>query len=239
MAGTEVADGPLQPGQPLALKVTKGTALAVGGCLFVAVGLRLAAALSSPASVAAAAAGLVLGYLAADLLSGTVHWFCDTFFSEETPWIGRSVIRPFRDHHRHPEGIVGYRILDQDGTAYFLNAPLLLLLWRRGMPEPDAQLWVLACGAALGFALGSFGTNLFHKWAHAERVPPGVRWLQRRRLILSPAAHAAHHRSYTGGYCVTTGWLNPVLDRFDLFGRLARGVRRLQRVRRRAVPWPP
>ncbi len=28
-----------------------------------------------------------VGYLLADLLTGTVHWFCDTFFSENAPFI--------------------------------------------------------------------------------------------------------------------------------------------------------
>ena len=30
----------------------------------------------------------VLGYALADLMTGTVHWFCDSFFSEKTPFIG-------------------------------------------------------------------------------------------------------------------------------------------------------
>jgi ubiquitin-conjugating enzyme E2 variant len=48
-----------------------------------------------------------------------------------------------------------------------------------------------------------------------------VRWLQRRRLVLTPAAHAVHHRAaHAGGYCVTTGWLNPLADRLRLFDRL-------------------
>ena len=35
---------------------------------------------------------LVLGYLLADLLSGTTHWFRNTFFDEDTPVIGPIVI---------------------------------------------------------------------------------------------------------------------------------------------------
>ena len=84
--------------------------------------------------------------------------------------------------------------------------------------------------ALCGFAAGALGTNLFHKWAHAEQAPSIVRWLQRRRLILSPDAHRVHHRTYTGGYCVTSVWLNAVLDVVNFFGRAERAIRWLQRL---------
>ena len=80
-------------------------------------------------------------------------------------------------------------------------------------------------GLLFAFAVGALGTNLFHKWAHAQRVPPGVRWLQKRGLILSPEAHHQHHSAYTHGYCVTHGWMNVILDRFDFFGRAERFIR--------------
>jgi ubiquitin-conjugating enzyme E2 variant len=183
------------------------------------------------------AAGLLVGYLGADLLSGSVHWFCDTFFSEDTPIIGRTVIWPFRDHHRHPTAITGYRLLEQDGTSYFVLIPPLVTAIAAGPPEGSAL--ALATHAALcGFALGAYGTNLFHKWAHSDAVPPLVGWLQRRRLILSPEAHLVHHRTYTGGYCVTSGWLNRGLDAVDFFGRAERLVRFVCRRPRRAAEQP-
>ena len=35
---------------------------------------------------------LFFGYLLADLITGTVHWFCDNYFSEKTPIIGKVII---------------------------------------------------------------------------------------------------------------------------------------------------
>ena len=32
---------------------------------------------------------LLLGYLAADVASGLVHWFCDNFFEEDSPALQR------------------------------------------------------------------------------------------------------------------------------------------------------
>ena len=80
-------------------------------------------------------------------------------------------------------------------------------------------------GLLFAFSVGALGTNIFHKWAHSRSVPPGVRWLQKRGLILSPEAHDLHHSSYTHGYCVTHGWMNVILDRVDFFGRAERFIR--------------
>ena len=201
----------------------KAAALAVALVLLGLCAARLAAGVTDAPRLAALLAGALAGYLVADFVSGAVHWFCDSFFSESTPLIGRLVIAPFREHHRSPRDITGFRFLEQDSTTYVVPIPLLALALRWPV---DGVAAVLGQAALLGFAAGSIGTNLFHKWAHAERVPRAVRWLQRRGLILSPAAHSVHHRSYDGGYCVTSGWMNRLLDPVAFFPRLERLVRR-------------
>ena len=50
--------------------------------------VRLGRAVQSPADGVLALAMIVTGYLAADALTGLVHWFCDTFFDETTPVLG-------------------------------------------------------------------------------------------------------------------------------------------------------
>jgi Lipid desaturase domain len=47
----------------------------------------------------------VLAYLAADLLSGFVHFLADNFGSAETPIIGPNFVGAFREHHVDPKGI--------------------------------------------------------------------------------------------------------------------------------------
>lgn len=59
-------------------------------------------------------------------------------------------------------------------------------------------------------------------------MPGPVAWLQRRRLILAPEAHAAHHGlAPDRAYCVTTGWANALTDGLGVFRRLERVVLRL------------
>jgi ubiquitin-conjugating enzyme E2 variant len=184
----------------------------VSSLLLAVLALRIAERLAAEGGWWLVVLGLPVGYLCADALSGSVHWFCDRFFAEDTPVLGRVVIAPFRDHHRHPRRITAYGFLHQDTSSFFLMLPPLLFAWFRDLPLGAGAVSLFACSALFALALGSFGTNLFHKWAHARSVPPGVRTLQRLGLILRPSGHRVHHRDHRRSFCVTSGWLNGVLD---------------------------
>jgi ubiquitin-conjugating enzyme E2 variant len=148
-----------------------------------------------------------VGYALADAASGLTHWFCDTFFREDTPGIGPVLIRPFREHHRDPAAMTRHGFLELTGNSCLGVLPLLALaVWRPWMPVFDAAL--------AAFALALFATNLFHKWAHSASVPRWAAGLQRCNLILNPARHGVHHTPPNkGAYCVTNGWMNALLDR--------------------------
>lgn len=161
------------------------------------------------------------GYLAADLASGLVHWFCDRFFEEDSPFVGRLLIRPFREHHRDPAAMTRHNWLELCGNSAQAVAPLLLAA--QAAPPAEGLLATFADGAVASFALAALGTNAFHCWAHAERVPPLVARLQALGLILPPEAHAVHH-TRGGAYCVTSGWANRAVDRLALPARLERGL---------------
>lgn len=173
-------------------------------------------------------AGAVLGYLLADVVSGLVHWICDTFFQDDTPLIGRAFIQPFREHHVDPLAITRHGFLEVNGNsclALLLPVTAVLLLGAPGRGE--AVPAVLVQTTILSFALTTFATNQFHKWAHQPRPAAAVRWLQASGLILSPAHHRLHHSPpYRQAFCITAGWIDPVLDRTRLFERLERAIRR-------------
>jgi ubiquitin-conjugating enzyme E2 variant len=143
-----------------------------------------------------------------------IHWFCDRFLEEHTRLIGPVLIRPFREHHRDPLAMTSHGFLELTGNSCLGLLPVLAL---GGAGAAGACVDALL----LAFAAGVVVTNLLHKWAHTATPPALVGWLQRCRLVLTPAAHATHHRAgYAGGYCVTTGWLNPLADRLRLFDGL-------------------
>ena len=160
-------------------------------------------------------------------MSGLIHWFCDRFFRADTPVLGPLLIRPFREHHRDPEAMTRHGLLELHGNSCIpvIAALAVVHLFAGDGTGPvrlgfDLWLWF--------FLVATVATNQFHMWAHASSVPAGVCWLQRKGAILSPERHARHHNDhFDRSYCITSGLLNPLLDRIDFFGSLERGIRRL------------
>jgi ubiquitin-conjugating enzyme E2 variant len=169
----------------------------------------------SPAELAATLAMLAAGYVMADLLTGFVHWFCDTFFEETTPIIGPHLIASFREHHRDPLLMTRHGFLELTGSSFRGLAPVLgAYLWLGSA----APVWVDAFAFALGS--GAVATNLLHRWAHESDPPPIARLLQASGLVLTPRRHGRHHSPpYAAAYCVTTGWLNPICERLGVWKR--------------------
>jgi len=234
----ERADDP----RPRASSALDAVAIAAFAATCGAIAWRLVPLLAVPGSKAALAVAALLGYLLADLVSGLVHWAGDTWFREDTPLIGRGFIHPFREHHRDPLAITRHGFLEVNGSNCLALLPLLLPTFALGAPggpgePPPAALFQ---AAALLFSLATFATNQFHKWAHQPGpLPAPVRWLQRSSLILSPEHHGAHHRApHRQAYCVTVGWMNPLLDRLRVFDRLERCVRRGRRALAQVDPTP-
>lgn len=177
---------------------------------------RLATSLESVWDVAPCALAAAAGWLAADFASGLVHWFADTFFEEDTRWIGPLLIQPFREHHRDPQAMTQHSFLELTGNSCLVLLPVV----GAALALPLSSV---SQAAVMTFALGLFATNLFHKWAH-EPVPGAfIRRLQNCWLILPPAHHSHHHSDgYGAAYCVTTGWTNPLAEACGAFAMLHR-----------------
>ena len=167
-----------------------------------------------------------VGVCAADLATGATHWCFDRCFDESTPCIGPAFVRPFRDHHRDPGAIVRHGFLEVSGNNALALSPLLWICTPLASDfGRDLAATVLLSSGLAGVAT-AFASNQIHRWAHASPPPRAVRWLQRRRWILSPEAHACHHRgAHDRAYCVATGWMNPLLDRLGVFRALERALR--------------
>ena len=170
------------------------------------------------------------GYLAADFLSGLVHWAGDTIGDQNTPIFGPNFVTPFRYHHVDPKDITRHDFIETNGNNCIVVAPILALLV---LVTPKTAGWFFYLCAVLAFTSWFiFCTNQFHKWAHEDHPARLVRVLQQAGLILSPEHHALHHASpQDKSYCITVGWMNPVLDKIGFFriceaviGRLVPGA---------------
>lgn len=191
------------------------------------------AALPTPTLVFALGLGSLLGYLAADLVAGSVHWLADRYFAADTPILGPALIAPFRAHHDDPEEMARHDFFEVSGNNAISTAPVVWALALLPPPTDPGSALAVVFGASLTLSL--FATNQLHAWAHAPRPHAVARALQRRGLVLTPARHARHHSGgHDRAYCVTSGWLNPLLDGLGLFGRLEALVDAFARRRRSA-----
>lgn len=167
------------------------------------------------------------GYLTADFASGVFHFLADNYGSTTKPFVGPVFIRPFREHHIDPKAITRHDFLEVNGANCAMSLPFLLVTYF--LIPISANLLTLFIGAYVGmFLFGIFLTNQFHSWAHLDDPPRIVRALQRSGLILGPEHHQRHHTPpFNTYYCITSGWLNPILARTRFFERLYEPLRRV------------
>jgi ubiquitin-conjugating enzyme E2 variant len=186
--------------------------------ILASLGMRTVEAVSAEAPVNRwpLAISVIGGFVLADFLSGVAHWAGDTVGDQHTPFLGKNFVMPFRMHHVDPKDITRHDFIETNGNSTIVSVPIVAALW---FIMPGTAGWLhYACLLAGVAAFFVFCTNQFHKWAHADAPPRVVQWLQRAGLILSPEHHAIHHAApHDKYYCITVGWMNPLLTRIKFF----------------------
>ncbi len=168
----------------------------------------------------------LLAVIAADFVSGFMHWIEDSYFSEKTPLIGKWIIAPNMLHHRDPRAFVKNSWLRSADVPLIIAGLVLLGAWGLGLFH-----WTLVV-----FVLFAVNAAEFHKWAHRSRTENGrlIVFLQQAGLVQTPAHHAGHHR---GGrdrrYCTITNYVNPVVDSIQLWRGLEWVILKLTGVAKR------
>ncbi|MBM4343703.1 MAG: fatty acid desaturase family protein [Deltaproteobacteria bacterium] len=176
------------------------------------------------------AGATLAGFVAADFMSGLVHWAFDRYGSDDTPLFGPNFIVPFREHHVDPKGITRHDFIETNGNNCIATVPILA---GAASLDPTWGAMALLTSCFLGaMCLFVFATNQCHKWAHEDEPPTWVAALQRWHLILDKPGHDVHHNPpFETYYCITTGWLNPLLARLDFFARAERLIFKLTGVK--------
>jgi hypothetical protein len=214
----------LAAGYTRAHRLLEVAAIMVFGALLAVLAVRLAGPLSqAPWTLPLA---LVAAMIAADFLSGMVHWGADTWGTVETPLLGTSLIRSFREHHVDAKSITHHDFIEANGNSCLVLLPVVALAF--ALPISSGAQWGLFGAAFLGilcFFLAA--TNEIHKRAHQDTPPLPFRALQRMHVVLPPRVHDIHHESpFARYYCITTGWLNAPLTAIGFFSTLERIIMR-------------
>ncbi|PTB62275.1 hypothetical protein BBK36DRAFT_23835 [Trichoderma citrinoviride] len=170
------------------------------------------------------ALAIFVGILAADIVSGIVHWAADNWGSSSWPGIGPAFIWPFRHHHIDPRSITRHGFLELNGNNLIVSIPLLRIA-SSALGSQDRLSALTAASFWLSFALFCGYTNQFHCWAHMEQPPALVRGLQNVGLLMSRQHHHLHHiRPHDCYYCITTGWMNRPLTALGFFPALEKAI---------------
>jgi plasmanylethanolamine desaturase len=165
---------------------------------------------------------ILLGYLAADFVSGFVHWMADTWGSSTMPVLGKAFVRPFREHHVDEKAITRHDFIETNGNNCAISIPVGIATLV--MPH-SSPAWVFLAAFLGSMIFWVMATNQFHKWSHLDTPGPVVNFLQRVHLILPPAHHGIHHTApFNKYYCITVGWLNKPLLMIGFFPALERLV---------------
>jgi len=163
----------------------------------------------------------VLAMTLADLVSGLVHWGADTWGTLDTPLVGKTFIRSFREHHLDPFRITVHDVIETNGDNCMTTLPVLAILaFKVDIREENAgdlfKVWFVAF-----FCIWVSLTNQIHKWAHMLKPPRTVALLQDWYIILPRKNHQIHHHTpFDRFYCITTGWLNPLLGSIGFWKRM-------------------
>lgn len=175
---------------------------------------------------------ILLAYFSADFISGFVHFLGDNFGTSETPILGPGFIRTFREHHTDPQAIVRHDWIEVNGSNCIASLFLLVPVYFFAEIQTDisACLWAFYIFMLVIFILL---TNQFHKWAHMKTPPAYIAVLQKLRLVLPPDHHDIHHNSpYDKYYCITCGWLNPLLYKIHFFEFSEKVIKKIFRGRK-------
>jgi len=162
----------------------------------------------------------VLGMSVADFFSGIFHWIADTWGCLETPLIGNTFIRSFREHHLEPTAITKHDLFEVNGDNCMITLPLLMITAFAKF-KPDDIYYLFVHNFLMLLCIWVSLTNQIHKWSHTYRLPLYVKLMMDMGLILSKKDHAIHHRNpFDKYYCITNGWLNPWLANINFWKRL-------------------
>jgi ubiquitin-conjugating enzyme E2 variant len=165
-------------------------------------------------------AAFLLAILAADFISGLVHFLADNFGREDMTFLGPTLIHPFREHHVDAKEIARHDWVETNGNNCIICVPWIAVFL---LVIPTQDYLAAACWMTFWsfFLVWIMLTNQFHKWSHQDDRAGWVRFLQRCWLVLPEDHHNVHHTDpFDRYYCITVGWLNPILDKLGFWQRL-------------------
>lgn len=156
---------------------------------------------------------IFLLWLLADFLTGMVHWWQDAYGNPAWPILGKYMVEPNLNHHKHPRDLLKGSYWTRIKASFVAAIILIILFYLCGWSSWQMILCLL---------FSSQG-NEIHAMSHRTNKENGkfVIFLQRLGLIQGRKTHGWHHKApYDTNFCVMTEFLNPVLSKIDLWKKM-------------------
>ncbi len=152
-------------------------------------------------------------WIAADFITGVIHWWEDTYGNPNWPIIGKYVVEPNLIHHKQPTKLLEGSYWNRIDTSFFAVAMIGAILWFVGLHS-----WqVIVC---LFFCMQG---NEIHAMTHRPDRANGkvTLFLQKTGIFQSKKAHRWHHKApYETNFCIMSDFVNPILNAIGFWRKL-------------------
>jgi hypothetical protein len=153
---------------------------------------------------------ILFGFILADLIAGTFHWFEDCYldYCSDIP-ILRDIAKDNEMHHYFPRTMISYSYLEN--MTYTLPfAIVFLCVWYILSPKFFVRNPYFIVTLFVFMVL----SNLIHRFSHMRDCENHtcVKLLQKCGIFCSHEHHSLHHRLSNEKYCVITEYNNYILD---------------------------
>lgn len=157
---------------------------------------------------------ILLGFIIADIGSGIIHWFEDTYFDycNDLPIIG-SISKENELHHYFPRSIIVYSYIELMTFTVPVIMFVLLLLFILYRDIFNYKYFIIS------LTFFSLIPNIIHSLAHRRECENNIciRILQNMGILCSHKHHSIHHAVVDKNYCVISNYSNYVLDNIYFF----------------------
>mmetsp|Transcript_38457 Transcript_38457/g.53561 ORF Transcript_38457/g.53561 Transcript_38457/m.53561 type:complete len:261 (+) Transcript_38457:240-1022(+) len=178
----------------------------------------------SPLACALSFGFFLIAMVISDVITGLMHWGFDTWGTIETPVFG-AFIRSFREHHLDAAEMCNHDFVETNADSALGSVPVLFYFV---FVAPTSTIGWGFYSILIWTSLLTTLTNEFHKWSHLRKRNAIVAFLQDWHIILPPRHHHVHHTSpHDEYYCITNGWMNPVLEKVNFWKNLETAITKL------------
>lgn len=152
--------------------------------------------------------------LLVDFITGMVHWLEDSFWSPNTPVLGKWLVVPNLAHHKNGQAFLEKSWFESSWDLLIVGCIVILIAYLS-----NSLTWEVLLFSAL-----IINANQIHKWAHMTRdkdKPVIIAMLQKLYVLQRTKNHGQHHRKpHLTHYCTVTNVLNPILDKIRFWRML-------------------